>query len=31
MTWHKYLDHLAVTAAAGCLIGIGLGMLIASL
>ena len=31
MTWHKYLDHLALTLAAGCLIGLGLGVLIARL
>lgn len=30
MTWYKYLDRLAVTLGAGCLIGI-LGVLIASL
>ncbi len=29
MTWHKYLDRLAMTLGAGCLIGIGLGVLIA--
>ena len=31
MTWHKYLDRLALTLCAGCLIGIGLGVLIAHL
>jgi hypothetical protein len=28
MTWHKFYDRLAVTLAVGCLIGVGLGVLL---
>ena len=28
MTWFKYFDGLAMTLAVGCLIGVGLGVLI---
>jgi len=31
MTWHKYFDRLAMTLSAACLIGVGLGVLIAQL
>jgi hypothetical protein len=28
MTWHKFYDRLTVALAVGCLIGVGLGVLL---